>query len=61
MIMNDLQKMFNENMKKSLKLEIEQLQAEVDNPKSKPAKNKQRILAIEAKKESIKQIEELTK
>ena len=59
--MNDIQKTFNKNMKEALILEVAELEAELANPKSKPAKNKQRLLAIAQKKESIKQIEELLK
>lgn len=59
--MNDLQKLFNLNMKDALIIEIAELEAEMSNPKSKPAKNKQRAIAIEQKKEAIKQIEELLK
>ena len=53
--MSDLQKTFASNMKASLLLEVESLKAEMSNPKSRPAKNKQRAKAIEAKLEAIRQ------
>lgn len=59
--MNNLQKLFNQNMKEALILEIVELEAEMSNPRSKPAKNKQRSAAIAQKKQAIKQIEELLK
>lgn len=59
--MNNLQKLFNQNMKEALILEIAELESEMSNPRSKPAKNKQRSVAIAQKKEAIKQIEELLK
>jgi len=59
--MNTLQALFNKNMMQSLILEIADLESEMLNPRSKPAKNAQRVKAIKAKKEAIKQIEELMK
>lgn len=59
--MNNLQKLFNQNMKEALILEIAELETEINNPRSKPAKNKQRSLAITQKKQAIEQIEEFLK
>lgn len=53
--MSDLQKTFASNMKANLLLEVESLKDEMSNPKSRPAKNKQRAKAIEAKLEAIRQ------
>lgn len=59
--MNNEQKLFNQNMKEALLLEIAEIKAELANPKSKPAKNKQRLITIEQKEFAIKQIKEILK
>lgn len=53
--MNNIQKTFAANMKASLLAEIEELKAEMANPKARLTKNKQRAKAIEDKLEAIRQ------